>query len=303
MKEFEPHLVLLQCCPDPFPEEFRWEFEGRSCYRMVISQAHCACARGFYFQPVILEFSFQDYFPDHSSKTTFILTRWQEGENKKVSQLDGTICEYPILAFYICVNRDLFPPLGSHNKIEWLTSIASPRTEGIAHELLYADQYAKYFDTSTRQTLRPIEIPTVDQEDELLCPTYQIHASINTLKDGDNVFNNEQDFLSQQATESVQRYYGYWLHNYGVRRDICHRRTCAFLRMRPHHNVMETSLKSCMERHSIPEIDSVKFKRHVFDDSQFVQDFFADVVRNGCHYSKVEVINHTVLILNKKNGH
>src|SRR5664280_1214451 len=137
MKEFEPHLVLLQCCPDPFPEEFRWEFEGRSCYRMVISQAHCACARGFYFQPVILEFSFQDYFPDHSSKTTFILTRWQEGENKKVSQLDGTICEYPILAFYICVNRDLFPPLGSHNKIEWLTSIASPRTEGIAHELLY----------------------------------------------------------------------------------------------------------------------------------------------------------------------
>jgi hypothetical protein len=302
MKEFDPHLVLLQCCPNPFSEDFRKDFEGKVCYRMIMANAHCSTGRGFYFQPVVLEFSFKDYFPDHSSKTTFILTRWKEGENKQVPQLDGSSSAYPVLAFYICVNRDLFQPLGTQNKNEWLASTAAPRTEGIAHELLYADQYAKYFDPFTGQTLRSIEIPTVDQEEELLCPTYQIQASINRLKDNSRIFQSEQDFLNQQATESVQHYYGYWLETYGVRRDICHRRTCAFLKMRPHHDLLEATLQSCMNKHSVTELDALKFKRHVHDDIPFVQEFFVEVSKNGCNYSKIEVINHTVLILNKKNG-
>ncbi|MGB7748007.1 MAG: hypothetical protein WBN75_12040 [Verrucomicrobiia bacterium] len=304
MREFDPHLVLLQCCPNPLGEDLKREFEGKSCYRMIMTQLHCSWGRGFYFQPIILEYSFQDYFPNHSSKTTIFFNRWRKGENKKVSQKDGSFREYPVLAFYICVNRDRFRPLAPHqNKTEWLKSIA-PRTEAIAHELLYADQYAKNFDITTGDVSCPIQLPSPDQEDELLCPTYQIEASIATFEHEAECFKNEADFISQQATETVQKYYNWWLETYGVAENICHRRTRAYLKTRfDHKRVMKNALDSCMAKHGIKDIDPIKFKNHVFENTPFVNELFVEVTNNGCPYTKVEIISHTVLLLNKNNGH
>ena len=67
----------------------------------------CSLRRGFFLQPIILEFSFQQYIPRHRSKITFLLSRWKKSEKKKIRQPDGSFREYPVLAFYVCVNRDL----------------------------------------------------------------------------------------------------------------------------------------------------------------------------------------------------
>jgi hypothetical protein len=83
------------------------KLKGLTFYRMVMPQSFCSLQRGFYIQPIILEFSYQQYIPRHKSKTTFLLPRWMKGKKKKVRQPDGSFREYPVLAFYICVNRDL----------------------------------------------------------------------------------------------------------------------------------------------------------------------------------------------------
>jgi hypothetical protein len=309
MKEFDPHLVLQQCCPKPLDEGLKVSVGDLNCYRMITPFAYCSWARGFYFQPVILEFSFQKFAANHSSKTTFILTRWNPTTDpfKKVTELDGNVSEYPVLSFYICVNRDLFPPLGPHhNEIEWLASI-TPRTKGIAHELLYADQYARDFNPSTGKVNRSIEIPTVDQEDALLCPSYQIEATLHSIEKGFCIrFQNEADFLSQQATKAVQDYYLLWLKNYGVERDVCHRKTCAYLQspMRSHYGTIEKALERCMKNHKIAKIDPLTFKNHINNNTAFAVEFLRDLNVNGCSgYSVREITHHTLILLNRKNGH
>ena len=232
MKEFDAHAVLLQCCPHPLADEHKKMFDGKICYRMITPYMYCSWGRGFYFQPVILEFSFEQLIPNHSSKTTFINIRWKEGEFKTITQLDGTVTQYPILTFYICINRDLFRPLAAHhNKIEWLNSI-TPRTEGIAHELIYANQYAKRFDPAVGLSGLNITIPTVDEEEELLCPTYQIETYLGHEEEIKVSSKNQEEFLKQQGTQAVQKYYRMWLENQGVKRDICHRKTCAYFEFR-----------------------------------------------------------------------
>src|SRR5208283_691149 len=80
---------------------------GVACYRKILPQFFCPSGGGFYLQPIILEFSFQEFIPSHRSKTTFLLPRWKKGEKTKVRLLDGSFREYRVLALYICVNRDL----------------------------------------------------------------------------------------------------------------------------------------------------------------------------------------------------
>jgi argininosuccinate lyase len=178
----------------------------------------------------------------------------------------------------------------------------TPRTEAIAHELLYADQYAKNFDPvtgfdpATGETKQPIELPSEAEEDDLLCPPHQIKASLERFKDDSNVFKSEKEFLKRQETEAVQNFYRFWLERYGVNEGICRAKTCAYLRMR---QLLKTTLKSCMAKHGISKIDSQKFKTHVYNNTTFVQDFFAEVLKRGCAAPKKDVFTHTLLILNQ----
>jgi hypothetical protein len=74
---------------------------------MVLPQSFCSLQRGFYLQPIILEFSFQQQIPLFRSKPAAIFRRWMKDEKKKIYHPDGSLHEYPVLAFYICINRDL----------------------------------------------------------------------------------------------------------------------------------------------------------------------------------------------------
>lgn len=305
MKEFDPHSLLLQYCK-PLAEEFL-KSTGR--YRMVAPYNLCCWEkeRGFYLQPILSEFSFKAECPIHESKKTFMLARWNpNGPFKQITDLDGQVKVYPVLAFYICVNRDRFPPLTPrHNEIEWLTTLTE-RTKGIAHELLYADHYAKYFDATTGSLTRQIEIPNVDQEDALLCPSYQIESTLHSIeKEFAIEFNGESDFLQQQATTAVQKYYHLWLKHYGVERDICHRRTCAYLRspIRAQYGFIENTLKDCATKHNLGSVDSAKLHRHVYNKTDFATEFLTKVKANGCDgCSDSEILKHTDILLKRKKS-
>jgi hypothetical protein len=81
--------------------------KGLAIYRMVLPQRFCSLQRGFYIQPIILEWSFPKLIPNDPAKPAYIFVRWKKGDKKKVRHPDGSLHEYPVLAFYICVNRDL----------------------------------------------------------------------------------------------------------------------------------------------------------------------------------------------------
>lgn len=107
-KKFDPCSVLLQCSPAPLSEKTKLTTsDGLAVYRTVMPQSVCSLQRGFYSQPIILEFSFQQYIPHHRSKPASIFVRWKKDEKKKVRHADGSLYEYPVMAFYTCVNRDL----------------------------------------------------------------------------------------------------------------------------------------------------------------------------------------------------
>lgn len=304
MKDFDPYSILLQCCPSPLTEEHK---KSTDFYSMVMPQAYCCWDRGFYFQPTLLEFDFNTFSPKHSSKKTFIMMRWNPKPIKKVTGLDGVEVEFPVLIFYICVNRGIFKSrAASHNEVEWLAAITQ-RTKGIAHELLYADHYAKYFDPTSGSLVRPVEIPNVEQEDGLLCPSHQIEHTLHSVeREFGMLFENEAAFISQQATSAVQKYYHLWLKNYGVERDVCHRRTCQYLRsqMRNVYQMMDQALNRCMEKHRLEKMDAQKIKFHIHEKTEFGVDFLAEMRKNGCPTcSDSELAHHAVIMLARRNGH
>jgi hypothetical protein len=115
--------------------------KGLAVYRMVLPQSFCSLQRGFYLQPIILEFSFSQRIPDDPAKPAFIFVRWKKGEKKKVCHPDGSLREYPILAFYICVNRDLAHKgtfRQAHHAVGAVVALAEKRNKKI-HELTRAE--------------------------------------------------------------------------------------------------------------------------------------------------------------------
>jgi hypothetical protein len=84
-----------------------------------------------------LEFSFSQRIPNDPAKPAFIFVRWKKGEKKKVRHPDGSLHKYPILAFYICVNRDLAYKgtfRQAHHAVGAVVALAEKRKKKI-HEL------------------------------------------------------------------------------------------------------------------------------------------------------------------------
>jgi hypothetical protein len=258
--------------------------------------------------PILQEYDFSEVIPEHSSKKTFMLRRWnpQVDRPKKITDLDGFEIEYPVFSFYVCVNREKFMPREKHtNEVEWMLS-TTERTKGIAHELLYADQYAKYFDPLTGRTSKPIQIPTVDEEEALLCPTYLIEAMLLRIEEEYGIaFGDVNKFLSQQTTDAVQKYYYYWLKDHGVERDISHSRTIAYLTsdMRSQYrSLFLNALESCAQKYKIQKLDVAQLKKHVHNDTPFAKEFFSEISKSRFNYSKHEVMQYSEMVLTKKNG-
>ena len=75
--------------------------------------------------------------PDDRAKAAYVFVRWKKGEKKKVRHPDGSFHEYPILAFYICVNRDLAHKgtfREAHHAVGAVVALAEERKKKI-HEL------------------------------------------------------------------------------------------------------------------------------------------------------------------------
>lgn len=318
MNEFDPYKALIECTPNPLSDAHLLE-GSEEVYQMVLPYTCCGWNRGFYLQPILLEFNFAHYAPNHATKSSFVFIAWRPTEFRRVTHPDGTEEDLPVLVAYLCVNRSLFPPRDHQNLIEWLESIKD-RAKGIAHELLYADQYAKYFNPLTGQMNRPIEMPTVDQEDELLCPCHKVEALLHTVEQESGIhFRTEDDFLQQQTKSPVLMYYHLWLKERGVERDVCNRRTRLYLRsnMRTHHGVMEGALDRYRGAIGKDDVDALTVRRHASQGTLHWQAYLGEVrhngcqcgcqcTKNGCSCTDRELLEHTVLLVNrarKKRGH
>jgi hypothetical protein len=305
MREFNPHLILRECCPLPLGEEYRTNSGDKPCYVRAMPFAYCCWGRNFYFQPVLLEFNFQDFAERHGSKETFFSPRWNADDRpKKITDLDGIERQIPQLIFYLFVNRGVFPPRQAHhNEVEWLNSITQ-RTRGIAHELLYADQYAKYFDPEIGRPNRPIELPDVEEEEKLLCPCHQIEDTLHYIEKKYAIkYQNEGDFRNYQSTEAVQQYYSLWLKQFGVEREVCHRRTCAYLDSgkRNYHKKMTDALLKCMKKQEFDKIDPLFFISQVDRQTGFYNDFMGELNGEGCPFSPPEIIEHTLILIKRRS--
>src|SRR5262249_35191792 len=162
----------------------------------------------------------------------------------------------------------------------------------------------KNFDTSTGMTSRPVAIPTVEEDELLLCPSQEIEGFLHTVEQRFGVkFGSSTDFIREQPNTGVQGYYSAWLTERGVERDICHRRTCQYLDsgMRRHHATIEAVLKTCMQRHGIESLDVAGFKSHANGNTPFFQLFIAEMQAKGCNAQASEVTAHTTILL-KRNG-
>ena len=247
----------------------------------------CGWDRGFFFQPIVIEFDFREVIPNHASKHTFMLPRFQMGKRKLLRGAlpDGKNESYPVLSFYVCVNRGQFPPQDNMNELEWLTS-RTERSKGLAHELLYGDQYAKNFDPRLFDPRSPgptfdVQTPSPAEDEELLCPSYEVEALLHEIEARLGIgFKDASDFRAQQRTENLGKYYQKWLKKHAVDSMVCQNRTTRYLEsgVRQIYNRMLTALKQAKAKVGIKHLDTQSLHRHMRDNSVFSQEYIRQLV-------------------------
>jgi hypothetical protein len=301
MNEFDPHRCLIEFTPKPLGEEFLKQTPNGPEYRRVLPYVSCGVSREIYFQPILIEMGLSARAPSHANKASFILVAFRPEQKKEVPSptFDGTMIKVPIFPFYLYVNRELFPPQApNQNPVEWM-EMMTRRTKAIAHELLYADAYAKYFDPVTRQMTRALEIPTVEQEDELLCPSQEIEVTLHTIeKTFGCSFETADGFVSQQATVMVQNYYRVWLEK-GVERDVCHRRTLAYLSSQMRQALHSVMLKRLDAFGNNGNVTDLQLKTHYREKSPQWKAYVKTLRDEGCECSEKEILEHALLLLSR----
>lgn len=305
MNDFDPNAILRQWTPDPLTASTAKFDDLQNQFTAITPHLYCGTNRGFYFQPMLVECNFSKYAPEHASKPSFVFIRWKPSENKDIRTSDGTSLNLPVLAFTVYVNRELFPPQPhDQNSVEWYTTICL-RTKAIAHELIYADQYAKYFDPLSGASNRAIEIPDVDQEDELLCPAGQIHSFLDQIKQTYGIsWKSSSEFVQQQATTAVQSYYQLWLTKLGVERDVCHRRTKSYLQLQlhVHESKIPNALRASMKRNGVERITPAQFKQHCRKNSTFAVEYISSMRELGVDCGSNDLQDLTLLVIRRNGG-
>jgi hypothetical protein len=280
MRTLNLRKLLIECGIAPLGDDFKVVDNNYTYYRKLMP-IHCsAWDRGFFFQVTLLELNLEQYSETHATKPTFCLPAPYLNKTKTIFNLDGEPIAYPVFNLHIVVNRSIFPPWDiQQNTIEWHTNLTG-RTKGIAHELLYGEQYAKYFDWPSQTMLRAPSIPSIEEENRLLCPDEEIERRLQSIEDIHGCrFETDVEFLDAHATTPVQSYYRLWLEHFAVERDVCHERTLEWLAkgVRKPHNKrhVNTSLRESMGNHGMKELTHAELKKHAAKMSPFYTDYLA----------------------------
>ena len=306
MKEFDAWSILTQCSPVLEGTE-KISFNGSTEKCWVAPRMYCAWDRGFYFQPIVTECDFGKFAPIHASKRSFFLLRVKDGETKTIKDaVSGIVHQWPVVSFYIFINKNIFPEKDSQNEIEWLNS-RTPRTTAIAHELVFADQYANRYDVRNPRAMR-VTIPTPPQEEELMCPSFEIENLLHGIESSKDVdLGTVAAFNAQQQTTAVQKYYEAWLKKHAVEDNVVRGRTNSYLSsgIRGCHQGIANALATAKKKHKISEFDELAFLKQMRQNSDFARDFIAGLIAGGlikgfqqlhiscCIGSKQDIHTHT----------
>jgi hypothetical protein len=281
--------MLLECGPEPLGKEFEVAGESGNFYRKILP-VHCsAWDRGFFFQVVLIELELRDYSEANAAKPTFCLPAAYPGKTKTIYDLGGKRREYPVFNLHLVVNRSVYPPWnGKQDKLEWQNNLTG-RTKGVAHELLYGAQYAHHFDWSKQTMTREVVVPSVEEENQLLCPDEEIERRLQSTEKTYGIqFPTPKEFVANYATKAVQSYYRVWLEQFAVDRQTCHERSVEYLglglRRRNNPRRVRTTLKECMSAHGIRQLTTGDFRKHAASRTRFFADYVASLKEKGAGF-------------------
>jgi hypothetical protein len=232
---FDKRVTLIECGNRPLGEEFRIianEHPGEV-YGKILPPYIGGSNAAFFMQLVLVECHFSDIFGSQSHlhhEPSIISIASEPDHNREVQSSDGHREVVPVLSAHIIVNRDLFRPrLHDEDEYAWLVG-QTRRTRAIAHEILYAQQYASLFNPADRTLARPPSAPTVEEENALLCPCDSIERSLHIVEMAAGLrISTASEFLQLQGDASVESYFRSWLMDFVVDRDTVFQQTTKYL--------------------------------------------------------------------------
>jgi len=283
MKEFDAWSILTHCSP-VLDGTKRVTHDKSNIDHWIAPRMHCSWDRGFYFQPFVIEFDFGKYMPHHAAKRSFVFVRNNANEFKSFKDAEtGVVNRLPVIAFYIFINKRIFPERDGQNEIEWLNAL-TPRTTAIAHELVIADQYATRFNPANNAGFS-VTIPTLGQEEELMCPSFEVESLLHEIEFRFGVkLGTVAEFIAQQDTTAMQSYYHAWLKKHAVEDNLCRNRTHAYLtaNIRSTHQHIEGVLEETKSKHGFSSLSESDLMKHMHNNSGFAKEFVNGLVQGGC---------------------
>jgi hypothetical protein len=202
---------------------------GKLVYAHIAPHVWAGSDRGFYFQPVLIECNFGDYLPSIAHEPSLISLSGIKGL-KQLRDPDGDTYSLPFFPCNILVNRTLFStqrPREDENT--WLNNLTE-RRRAIAHELLYANQYAQFYDVELDALTQSISTPTASEEEEFMCPMDVVEKTLNTFETRHGLrFLTPGNFVDTDSS-ILRTYYSTWLRDYAVSERVCHEQTLNYLR-------------------------------------------------------------------------
>jgi hypothetical protein len=301
MNTFSPRKALVEFGLTPLDAAYLNAANGR--YEKVLPFGYCGLDRGFYFHVTLVEYDFE---LEHSHKLSMCGMGPDPVRKKSYKDLDGTTITVGIFEFYIFVNRTHFKRMSEREDYnEWATGSLTARRKAIAHELLYADQYARNYDWNSQSLVQPIVIPTVEEESALQCPDCVTARFLHTAQEYEGIeLTSSSDFLASVQTKTIQNYYRQWLTEQAVDRDTCHFWTLRFLDkgwVPGIWNFIGNTLISCSQTYPPGPHDALSFKQCMKNGHAFRPAYVSAFQSQYSGIQELSIVDLTVYHLELKD--
>lgn len=247
---------------------------GVEIYQKIVPQLYSACNRGFYFQLILMDYEFERFYgPSIRHKKSFFLPS-QVPENlpeptKKIETLEGRLVELPVLSGMIHINRGMFPPRGDQENEKLWLDLLPDRALKIAHELLYAEQYAALYDPKTRKLNAPLQphLKVDEQEEDLVCSFEDLERTLHTAEMYHaSPIHDPEDLDAFLLTAHGERFLDLWLKEFSVDREVVMKRAKLYLAQAPRKEypiLAKRYMSNTLRQFSLSELDYQEFLRHL----------------------------------------
>lgn len=219
----------------------------------------CAWDRGAYLQLYLVECEFTENGVSPAGLSNLAVT--YSSRTQGVKRSDGTHVEFPVIDFYLFINKEIF---------DVLPAMRFYRARCIAHELLILECHANNWGTMSDSGTPNSFLPTKHHEDELLCPFERIEETLCSI---DQEFglkvHRQSDFTAMLSTPAGDKFLQGW-RNQCVDDQTCITRTVLYLscadRATLKDRISRVFQQTCHARHKEVSSNEMKMQIKVKDD-------------------------------------